>query len=170
MASGLFQELAHRFSLDGIDIDNWGFKFFSRVTVGIFLVASAASVALSFVGEPIECLDKESDYGAKYCYLPGIKHIPSDKLEKLANKLGASGATSMCSAYDFKYDDDGNLEGVTTDKDVTTTYFIWISLVLFLSAAVFMIPDHLWKYLEGGMLKQFQSGDSDFLEEKQIVK
>ena len=56
MASALFDELVTRLKFDGIDIDTWVFKFYSRVTVGLFWVAAAISVADSLVDKkPIEC-------------------------------------------------------------------------------------------------------------------
>ena len=67
MASALFAALKENLTFDGPDIDTWVYKFYSRVTVGLFLVAGAASVF--------------SDIVEQYCSiivtLPNYKEIKS---------------------------------------------------------------------------------------------
>ena len=153
MASALFSELAGRFSLEGIDIDNWTFKFYSRVSVGILLVASAASVCATYGGDPITCKGGES-YDQAYCWLHGTSHLPPNKI--------ASEITNgdHCFNYDAENDSDSS-----DDSSKDTKYYIWVSLMLFINAALFIIPDQLWKHFEGGMIEQFGSNRREFLED-----
>ena len=75
MASALIGELTKKFSLDGVDIDNWTFKFYSRVTFGVFMMAAAASTASSYGGDAIKCMSGTS-YDESYCWLHGTSHLP----------------------------------------------------------------------------------------------
>ena len=147
MASALFDELKNRLTFDGIDIDTWVFKFYSRVTVGLFLVAGAVSVADSLVDKnPIECKSGD-DYDKNYCYLHGVAH------------LQPNGISSDISGADcFSADNVG--------EEKISNYYLWISLVLFLCGAAFAIPNEIWKHFEGGVLKQFEGLKSIELEDE----
>jgi len=146
MASDLFKELTSRLTLDGVDIDNWTFKFYSRASAGIFFLAAAASVASSYTGSTIKCRGEVTDYDETYCWLHGTKHLPYGQISEEIN----NGDT--CFSYD------------ASDDDKATTYYVWVSLVLFLSALLFLIPNELWKHFEGGMMEQFGSSRKEFLE------
>jgi len=148
MASAIFADLAKRFSLEGIDIDTWVFKFYSRATVGIFMVAVAASVADAYGGgKTIEC-EGASSYETNYCWLTGVQHLkPGDITKNIHNNHDC-----------FDVDDVGD--------ERMSNYYLWVSLVLFLCGAVFIIPNEIWKHMEGGLLKQFGTDQSDFLKEE----
>lgn len=150
MASALFDELKSRFSLDGVDIDNWSFKFFSRVSVGIFMMASAASIAGQHFGDAIKCHNGDS-YDEAYCWLHGTSHLPANQISAEIN------GGDNCFRYEAPNIGDGN------EKD--TKFYIWVSLMLFVSGALFIIPDQLWKHFEGGMMEQFGSNSREFLED-----
>merc|ERR1712020_523955 len=72
MASELFKEASKYFSLDSLDKDNWAFKLFSKVTVGIFMGSAALSLASSYSGDAIVCKDGD-DYDKQYCWLHGSR-------------------------------------------------------------------------------------------------
>jgi len=147
MADALFKELVNRLKFDGIDIDTWVFKFYSRVTVGLFWVAAAVSVAESLVDKkPIDC-NGGNEYVENYCYLHGVAH------------LQPNGISSEISGADcFSADNVGD--------EKISNYYLWISLVLFLCGAAFAIPNEIWKHFEGGLLKQFEGLKSIELEDK----
>ena len=157
MASALIAELTSRFSLDGVDIDNWTFKFYSRVTVGIFMMAAAASTASSYGGDAIKCLEGKP-YDESYCWLHGTSHLP---LKKLTQEITNN---DHC----LRYDPNEIFDYAMGDKD--TKYYIWVSLVLFLNGILFIIPDQLWKHFEGNMLQQFGSSRMDFLSDPKEAK
>ena len=151
MATALFNELFKRFSLGGVDIDNLTFKLFSRVSVGIFIVASAASICGEYSGSAIKCKGGD-DHGwaEQYCWLHGTYKIEAKKLS-LAVAEGC-------------YRNTENFYPNQDDTSPDTEYYMWVSLMLFLHGALFMIPDKLWKHSEGGLLKQFGSDRNDFAE------
>jgi len=147
MADALFKELVNRLKFDGIDIDTWVFKFYSRVTVGLFWVAAAVSVADSLVDKnPIECKSGDS-YDTNYCYLHGVAHL-------LPNGISADINDADCFSA-------GNV-----GEEKISNYYLWISLVLFLCGAAFAIPNEIWKHFEGGVLKQFEGLQSIELEDE----
>jgi len=151
MASALFGEFSSRLSLAGIDIDNWTFKFYSRVSVVILLVASAASILETYGGTPITCKGGES-YDDAYCWLHGTSHLPKNKVAQEINN------------GDYCFDPSSLSDTDDSDDSATDTkYYIWVSMILFLSAALFIIPDQLWKHFEGGMIEQFGSNRREFL-------
>ena len=150
MASDLIEKLTSRLSLDEIDIDNWTFKIYSRLTVGIFMMAAAASAATSYGGDAIKCYSGGS-YDESYCWLHGTSHLPASKLTLEVNN------NDNCIRYD------PNETSEDADKD--TKYYIWVSLVLFINGIIFLIPDQLWKHFEGNMLKQFGENRMDFLKD-----
>ena len=151
MASALFKETNRYLSLDKIDRDNWAFKLFSKMTVGIFITSAAISVASSYSGKAIVCKDGNGKfkYGfdEQYCWLHGSRHLPRDYISDKINK------DRECYA-DVSFD----------DPDPDTEYYIWVSMLLFLNGVLFMIPDKLWQYFEGGMVEQFGSSKKDFLD------
>jgi len=148
MASALFDELVTRLKFDGIDIDTWVFKFYSRVTVGLFWVAAAISVADSLVdNKPMECKSDDKGYDTNYCYLHGVAHLQPNGISK-----DISGADC------FSADNVG--------EEKISNYYLWISLVLFLCGAAFAIPNEIWKHFEGGVLKQFEGLKSIELEDE----
>ena len=83
----IFNELFKHFKLDEIDIDNWNFKLYSRVTVGIFMLVSAASVATTYSGGAIECRTADfKSYSELFCWTHGSYHLPYELLEKQINR------------------------------------------------------------------------------------
>jgi len=144
MASELFKEASKYFSLDSLDKDNWAFKLFSKITVGIFMGSAALSLASSYSGDAIVCKDG-GDYVKQYCWLHGSRHLRTNPVsDEINNKR-------KCYA-----DND--------DPSPDTEYYIWVSMLLFLNGLVFMIPDKVWQYFEDGMLEQFGSDKRNFLD------
>ena len=133
MASAVFVELKKSLTFDGPDIDTWVYKFYSRVTVGLFFVAGAASVFSDIVGDKIKC-SPSGDYEEAWCYFHGVERL----------KLGAI-SKEMSGGYDC----------FSTSEKISN-YYLWIALVLFLCGAAFAIPNEIWKHFEGGLIKQFE--------------
>ena len=142
----LFNSLAKRLSFPEIDIDNWVFKFYSRVTVGIFFASAACSVASEYTGSGIECKGGATSYDTNYCWLHGFDHLKPSQITKDIHN-----GHDCISADNFAFTDG------EPGKDKLSNYYIWVSLVLFLCGAVFVVPNEIWKHSEGGMLKQFKA-------------
>ena len=132
-ASALFVPIVKSLTFDGPDIDTWVYKFYSRVTVGLFFVAGAASVFEQIVGAKITCSPHDS-YDETWCYFYGVGHLkPGDISEEMSGG-------SVC----------------ISNSEKISNYYLWISLVLFLCGAAFAIPNEIWKHFEGGLIKQFE--------------
>ena len=139
--SGLFAELFKRLKWSKTNIDNVPFKMYSRVTVGIFMVASAVPVAKDYWGDPISCRE-EPDISEPFCWTHGAYHIDDPD-------IAASYSGGNC----FRRSSQEDPEEYET-KD--TAYYVWVSLMLFIHGATFMIPNVLWKYLEGGWIAKLE--------------
>jgi len=147
MASELFKEASKYFSLDALDKDNWAFKLFSKITVGIFMGSAALSFGSSYSKDAIVCKGTD-DYTEQYCWLHGSRHLPANPISAEINDK------KQC----YADKDDPN------DPSPDTEYYIWVSMLLFLNGLVFMIPDKVWQYFEDGMLEQFGSDKRNFLD------
>ena len=139
MAIDLFKEASKYFSLEAVDIDNWSFKLFSKVTVGIFVASAMFSAASSYSGKAISCKGGE-EYAEQFCWLHGTR----------------------------KYPDECPGGSESDEENHNTEYYLWVSMVLFLNGVLFMIPDKLWRYFEDGMLEQFGSNKREFLDDPKI--
>ena len=143
--AGLFKDVVDYFKADKIDIDNWTFKLFSKLSIGIFMLASATSLLKTFFGDPIKCLDlKDKGYGDTYCWLHGSYHISNRMLGEQVNK------GDHCFRPTNRPDEEG-----TPDSD--TDYYVWIPVMFLFHAILFKIPDRIWKHLEGGVMDEFKS-------------
>ena len=111
MASDLFKEASKYFSLEAVDIDNWSFKLFSKVTVAIFV---ASAVISAYFGSPIVCKSGDA-YAEQLCWLHGARNYYSK-------------APDACF---LDSDDKGANPG--------TEYYIWVSMVLFLNGVFYMV-------------------------------
>ena len=137
MASALFAALTEKLNLDGTDIDTWPFKLYSRITPGLFMVAGAASMFSEVVGKAAITCDDANDYETNYCWFHGVEHLKPGGISK-----------DIHGSYCFSTASDGG--------EKIWNYYIWISLVMFLCGAAFLVPNEIWKRIEGGMLSQFE--------------
>ena len=146
MAAQLFGLLTSTLSFEGVDIDNWTFKLYSKASVGIFFLGAALSTLNEYTGGAITCRGSDAtDYDKQYCWLNGVKHLQPNQVASAIN-LG-----------DRCFSDGGD--------DKVVNYYIWISLVLIFSSVLFFLPNQLWKYFEGGMMEQFGSNRGEFLQD-----
>ena len=145
MASDLFKEASKYFSLEAIDTNNWSFKLFSKVTVGIFVASAVISAASSYSGVPIVCKD-DNDYANQFCWIHGAQKI---------QKTLDSTLPKTCAGV------------ISHHGDFGTEYYLWVSMMLFLNGVLFMIPDKIWQHFEDGLLEQFGSKRSEFLDNPQ---
>ena len=145
----LFGDIVSRLRFDEIDIDNWVFKFYSKLTVFLFWGAAACAVANSYTGKDIECKGG-SGYDDHYCWLHGVEHLKPGQI-----------TNTIMNGHDCI-----STDHFADQEEKRMTYYLWVSLVLFLCGAVFAIPNEIWKHFEGGFLKQFGDNRYNFLKEE----
>ena len=153
MTISIFQLFSNQLSLGTIDRDNWYFKLFSRVTVGIFMIASFLSFATSYSDSAMTC-KRRTEQGQKYfdtyCWTYG----------------------TVIQVVHYDYYADGETEnlckGINDDEEESRNYspHIWVTLMLLIQGALFMIPDIVWQGFEGGLLDQFGAEKNSFLSPK----
>ena len=152
MALAIFDNLIDRLKPDPINIDNWNFKLHSKFSVGIFVAASAVSILTSYFGSEIKCFGSNHEFVELNCWLHGSYHIENTNLDFAINR------GDSC----FSLASDG--DSVRSD----TSYYIWVSWMLLINAALFILPNQLWRYLEGGMMQKFNlNEDQDQKEESE---
>ena len=80
MASHILSDLVAYFTLDEINIDNWVFKLFYKVSTIICMVGAMVGVAQTYFGKPISCqfstIDQE--LANDYCWMHGSAYIPPE--------------------------------------------------------------------------------------------
>ena len=80
MASHILSDLVSYFTLDEINIDNWVFKLFYKVSTILCMVGASIGVAQSYFGKPISCqfstIDQE--LANDYCWMHGSAYIPPE--------------------------------------------------------------------------------------------
>ena len=148
MALAIFEGLWDRLKPDPIDIDNWNFKLHSKFSVGIFISASAVSILTSYFGTEIECLGSNKDFVELNCWLHGAYHLENSNLDIAINR-----GESCFSPSPYQTRMDGEQDEDSGRSD--TSYYIWVSWMLLINAALFILPNQLWRYLEGGMMQKF---------------
>ena len=140
----LFSEFKKYFTLNNVDIDNWTFKLFSKASVAIFLLASAACMATTYFGDAIDCTEdsggKFDKFAHAYCWAHGTFHV-TKKSSKLAKALYGDG---VCRNILHQGE-----QGTDTD------WYQWVVFMLCVHGFIFMIPDQLWQFWEGGLMESF---------------
>ena len=161
MALAIFEGLWDRLKPDPIDIDNWNFKLHSKFSVGIFISASAVSILTSYFGSEIKCFGSNNDFVELNCWLHGSYHIEDTNLDFAINR-----GDSCFSLTSNQILAKGEQDGDSGRSD--TSYYIWVSWMLLINAALFILPNQIWRYLEGGMMQKFNlNKDQDQKEESE---
>jgi len=140
-------DIKNIFKSKDVNLDNWSFKLFYRVTYGLLILASVLVFATQYIGDPIECAFPDNGnllnkVFEKKCWIHG------------AEKLAGPGNNTPDKVYQKRYD---CLIKEGTEHH-TTVFYQWVVFVLLIKAAVFRIPHVLWKMFEGGFMKSFYSG------------
>ena len=142
MASSAFGKVSTLdfLQLEKVDIDSWSFKVFSKLSVAIFLLSSLLVVSTTHFGSPITCDDKEK-FTENYCWLHGSYNLEVEATSKF---------------FGHKCIRDPRRSRLSEEaRDRDTEYYQWVVFMLFIHGALFMLPNKLWQYLEGGLLEQF---------------
>jgi len=136
----LLSDLANYFNLEEINIDNWTFKLYYKVSMVICMTGATVGIASQYFGDPISCEFQgiSSDLAQDYCWIHGSSYIPPQYQAHL-----------KCIV---------DLEGVESDDDAPdTSYYQWVTFMFAIQAAIFFLPYKVWSALEGGLIASFGS-------------
>jgi len=129
-----------QFSIKEVDSSNTVFKLFSKVTVGLCVIASILVASSEYLGSPITCQTSNGQVGDgvfnAFCWIHGGKKIPKTLVDVF-----------KCHS---------NQHNISETND--TLYYQWVVFMLAINAMLFKIPHLLWKSFEGGVMKKFHSG------------
>jgi len=157
----IFSGILSYLTLDPIDIDNWNFKL-HKLSFVLFFAASTTSILTSHFGDAIECASSSNqDFVESFCWLHGSYHIENAELEAKINRgenclrpspdqILTNGEPGRCT------NDDGHDEKCDATNRPHAKYYVWVSWMLLLNGVLFILPNLLWKVLEGGKIKAFE--------------
>jgi len=134
----LLSDLANYFKLDEINIDNWTFKLYYKVSMVICMTGATVGIASQYFGDPISCEFQgiSSDLAQDYCWIHGSSYIPVEYQPHLKCIVEQEGVQSADDAPD-------------------TSYYQWVTFMFAIQAAIFFLPYKIWTALEGGLLASF---------------
>uniref|UniRef100_A0A2R5L4Q5 Innexin n=1 Tax=Ornithodoros turicata TaxID=34597 RepID=A0A2R5L4Q5_9ACAR len=132
----LLGQLRSYFKTNYVIIDNFMCRLHYKASVGILIAFSILVTGKQYVGDPIDCISKDSvphDLLDTYCWIHKTFSVPSAWEKKLGDEVAYPGVAPRG----------------PTDDVVYHTYYQWVCFVLFLQALFFYIPRYIWKTLEG---------------------
>jgi len=134
----LLSDLANYFKLDEINIDNWTFKLYYKVSMVICMTGATVGIASQYFGDPISCEFQgiSSDVAQDYCWIHGSSYIPVEYQPHLKCIVEQEGILSADDAPD-------------------TSYYQWVTFMFAIQAALFFLPYKIWCALEGGLIESF---------------
>jgi len=134
----LLSDLVSYFTLDEINIDNWTFKLYYKVSTILCMLGASIGVAQGYFGKPITCQFNgiNSELADDFCWMHGSSYIPSQYQAHMGCIV----------------DQDGVIDEKTAPE---TQYYQWVTFVFALQAAVFYLPYKIWNSLEGGLVASF---------------
>ncbi|OQR79253.1 innexin inx2-like [Tropilaelaps mercedesae] len=142
----LFGNLKGFFKTDFTYTDNSVFRLHYKATVAILIAFSILVTGRQYIGDPIDCITKDS--------------VPTDILDTFC---WIHTTFSMPDAWDKKVGSEVPYPGIDKSSNgsgrrVYHAYYQWVCFVLFLQAALFYVPRYLWKMVEGGRIKNLILG------------
>jgi len=101
----LLQNLKDYLVLDEINIDNWTFKLFYKVSCALCMMGATIGVATQYFGDPISCEFQgiNSDLAQDYCWIHGSSYIPPQYQASLKCIVSQEGVTSRDNAPDTAF-------------------------------------------------------------------
>jgi len=134
----LLSDLVKYFAFDEINIDNWMFKMYYKVSMVICMTGATVGIASQYFGDPISCEFQgiSSQVSQDYCWIHGSSYIPPEYQPHLRCIVEQEGVESADEAPD-------------------TSYYQWVTFMFCIQAALFYLPYRVWCALEGGVLSSF---------------
>jgi len=139
----MLKDLVDYFKLEEINIDNWTFKLYYKVSVVICMAGATIGIASQYFGDPISCEFQgiSSDLAQDYCWIHGSSYIPPQY------------QAHMKCIVD-QYDRQGK-RFKSADDAPDTSYYQWVVFVFAFQAAIFYLPFKLWTVLEANLVASF---------------
>jgi len=137
----LLADLVSYFTLDEINIDNWVFKLYYKVSTVLCMLGASIGVAQGYFGKPITCQFNgiNSELADDFCWMHGSAYIPPEY------------QPHMKCIVDQDYRNQTEFESLAPQ----TQYYQWVTFVFAIQAAVFYMPYKIWSALEGGLIASF---------------
>jgi len=133
------------FKWDVIDLDNWVWKLYSKASVALCMLAAALCICSAYFGNPIDCYGTDDKFITQYCWVHGSYHFAIEQKALVQEIHDRTGQNCLPPEY---YDD-------KMHERPTTEYYQWVIFMLFAHGILFLLPDYLWKFLEGGLVENF---------------
>ncbi|XP_064457638.1 innexin inx2-like [Ornithodoros turicata] len=141
----LFGNLKGFFKTDFTVIDNNVFRLHYKATVCILIAFSILVTGRQYIGDPIDCISKDS--------------VPSDLLDTFCwihTTFSLTDAWHKQVGVQIPYP--GVDKYIPGEQRVYHAYYQWVCFVLFLQAVLFYVPRYFWKAIEGGRTKNLILG------------
>ena len=130
MASHILSDLVAYFTLDEINIDNWVFKLFYKVSTIICMVGAMVGVAQTYFGKPISCqfstIDQE--LANDYCWMHGSAYIPPEYQVHIHVKTESHFYSDIKNHMRCIVEQKSN-EALTEEYNPQTRYYQWVTFI-----------------------------------------
>ena len=130
MASHILSDLVAYFTLDEINIDNWVFKLFYKVSTIICMVGAMVGVAQTYFGKPISCqfstIDQE--LANDYCWMHGSAYIPPEYQVNIHVKTESHFYSDIKNHMRCIVEQKSN-EALTEEYNPQTRYYQWVTFI-----------------------------------------
>ena len=128
-------------------IDNVTFQLHYKVTFTILIACTILACASTYFGHPIQCMHQKKDLKDlvnNYCWVLATFTIPA-QLTGVGINMPHPGLGQTT---------DPNLLRITEDGDeIRHAFYQFVCIVLFIQAAMFKIPQYIWRSWEDGKIK-----------------
>lgn len=164
-ATFVLTKFKERIKIEEISIDNKAFSLHYRLTALMFLIFSTViAVTPLFAKESqFTCLKSvapgdggkiEQKVIDSYCWIEGTFIFPRSIMDSI--KLEEKGlAVPHTGIWNSKNIHEKRRKELPEDEIMTTTYYQWVPIVLFLQSLTYYFPHYLWKKVfENGMQKK----------------
>ena len=129
-----------------IHIDNAVFRLYWQLTSLILLAFSVVVTTRQYIGNPIDCLQKDeitAEILNTFCWIHSTFTVPSAFTKEVGNEVAHLG-------IDNSY---GNREDIKTYP-----YYQWVCVTLLIQGVCFYAPYYLWKIWENGLMRSISMG------------
>ncbi|XP_003747301.1 innexin inx2 [Galendromus occidentalis] len=144
----IFSGLKGFIKLDKLSIDNHVFRLHYKVTVALLMGFSILVTSRQYIGDPIDCISKDSVPSKildSFCWIHSTFSVKHAWHKKVGSQVPYPGVD--------KY--------TPGEERVYHAYYQWVCFVLFFQAALFYVPRYLWKAAEGRKISSLVMDLSD---------